>query len=61
MTVFLTPDGAPFFCGTYFPKAHFQRLVVAVAQADQPEQADAAEEHEQAEQAVAEHVYQSPE
>ncbi|WP_035857650.1 thioredoxin domain-containing protein [Cryptosporangium arvum] len=33
MTVFATPDGAPFFCGTYFPKAHFQRLVVAVAQA----------------------------
>ena len=21
MTVFMTPDGQPFFCGTYFPKA----------------------------------------
>src|SRR5215217_4464386 len=20
MTVFMTPDGAPFYCGTYFPK-----------------------------------------
>ncbi|MFB9321001.1 thioredoxin domain-containing protein [Cryptosporangium minutisporangium] len=33
MTVFCTPDGEPFFCGTYFPKPHFQRLVVAVAEA----------------------------
>jgi uncharacterized protein len=33
MTVFMTPDGEPFFCGTYFPRAHFQRLVTAVAQA----------------------------
>ncbi|HEV2086802.1 MAG TPA: thioredoxin domain-containing protein, partial [Cryptosporangiaceae bacterium] len=33
MTVFATPDGEPFFCGTYFPKPHFQRLVAAVAAA----------------------------
>ncbi len=33
MTVFATPDGQPFFCGTYFPKANFARLVVAVAEA----------------------------
>ena len=33
MTVFCTPDGEPFFCGTYFPRAHFQRLVTAVAEA----------------------------
>ncbi len=33
MTVFATPDGEPFFCGTYFPKPHFQRLVGAVAEA----------------------------
>ena len=33
MTVFLTPDGEPFFCGTYFPREHLQRLVLAVAAA----------------------------
>jgi len=32
MTVFMTPDGKPFFCGTYFPRDRFQRLVLAVAQ-----------------------------
>ena len=33
MTVFMTPDREPFFCGTYFPRDHFQRLVLGVAQA----------------------------
>jgi uncharacterized protein YyaL (SSP411 family) len=33
MTVFMTPDREPFFCGTYFPRAQFQRLVLAVAKA----------------------------
>ena len=33
MTVFATPDGAPLYCGTYFPKPQFTRLVQAVAQA----------------------------
>ncbi|MGH3679841.1 MAG: thioredoxin domain-containing protein, partial [Natronosporangium sp.] len=33
MTVFATPDGAPFFCGTYFPKQQFVRLVQSVATA----------------------------
>ena len=33
MTVFCTPDGEPFFCGTYFPRPHFQRLVLAVSKA----------------------------
>src|SRR5262249_13434954 len=32
MTVFATPDGQPFFCGTYFPRPNFLRLVQAVAQ-----------------------------
>ena len=31
MTVFMTPDGEPFFCGTYFPREAFQRLIVAVS------------------------------
>ncbi len=33
MTVFLTPDREPFFCGTYFPRDYFQRLVAGVAKA----------------------------
>ncbi|MGV0849780.1 thioredoxin domain-containing protein [Mycolicibacterium phlei] len=32
MTCFLTPDGRPFFCGTYFPKPTFLQLLDAVAQ-----------------------------
>lgn len=30
MTCFLTPDGRPFFCGTYYPKAQFLQLLAAV-------------------------------
>src|SRR4051794_11221798 len=30
MTVFATPDGEPFFCGTYFPREQFGQLVRAV-------------------------------
>ena len=33
MTVFMTPDGKPFFCGTYFPREAFERLVLGVAKA----------------------------
>ncbi len=32
MTCFLTPDGRPFFCGTYFPKPQFLQLLSAVTQ-----------------------------
>jgi uncharacterized protein len=30
MTCFLTPDGRPFYCGTYYPKAEFLQLLSAV-------------------------------
>jgi uncharacterized protein len=30
MTCFLTPDGRPFYCGTYYPKATFLQLLSAV-------------------------------
>ncbi len=30
MTCFLTPDGRPFFCGTYYPKEGFLQLLSAV-------------------------------
>ncbi|MGI8647121.1 MAG: hypothetical protein DLM55_12450 [Acidimicrobiales bacterium] len=33
MTVWCTPGGEPFYCGTYFPREHFSQLVVAAAQA----------------------------
>ncbi len=33
MTVFAAPDGTPFFCGTYFPKPNFTRLLESVATA----------------------------
>jgi uncharacterized protein len=33
MTVFMTPDKEPFFCGTYFPRDHFRQLILRVAQA----------------------------
>jgi len=32
MTCFLTPDGKPFFCGTYYPKSQFLQLLSAVDQ-----------------------------
>ena len=31
MTCFLTPDGRPFFCGTYYPKDAFLQLLSAVS------------------------------
>jgi uncharacterized protein YyaL (SSP411 family) len=33
MTAFATPDGEPFFCGTYFPRPAFLRLLDAVGAA----------------------------
>ncbi len=33
MTVWCTPDGEPFYCGTYFPREQFSQLVVAAARA----------------------------
>jgi uncharacterized protein YyaL (SSP411 family) len=32
MTCFLTPDGRPFFCGTYYPKHTFLQLLSAVTE-----------------------------
>ncbi|GAA4132550.1 thioredoxin domain-containing protein [Actinomadura keratinilytica] len=33
MTVFMTPEGHPFYCGTYFPRPQFQALLQAVHKA----------------------------
>ena len=40
MTCFLTPDGRPFFCGTYYPKAQFLQLLAAVAETWRTQRAD---------------------
>ncbi len=40
MTCFLTPDGRPFFCGTYYPKAQFLQLLAAVAETWRLQRAD---------------------
>ncbi|MEU3142489.1 thioredoxin domain-containing protein [Nocardiopsis alba] len=40
MTVFASPDGAPFYCGTYFPRDHFRRLLEGVAAAWRDKRAD---------------------
>jgi uncharacterized protein len=50
MTVFMTPDGEPFYCGTYFPREQFVRLVSAVARAWQQ---DRGQVNEQAERIAA--------
>jgi uncharacterized protein len=33
MTVFATPDGKPFFCGTYYPPEQFRRVLRAIDEA----------------------------
>src|SRR5690348_4117351 len=33
MTVFMTPDQQPFFCGTYYPRDYFRQLVLNISQA----------------------------
>ncbi len=33
MTVFMTPDREPFYCGTYFPQPTFQQLIRGVTEA----------------------------
>ncbi len=40
MTSFLTPEGTPFFCGTYFPREPFTALVRAVSAAWRDKRAD---------------------
>jgi uncharacterized protein len=58
MTVFMTPDREPFFCGTYFPRAQFQRLVAGVAQAWREDKAQVASQASQIAAALAERAGQ---
>jgi uncharacterized protein YyaL (SSP411 family) len=54
MTVFMTPEREPFFCGTYIPRAQFQRLVLGVAQAWREDRAHVAAQAGQIAAALAE-------
>ena len=58
MTVFMTPDREPFFCGTYFPRAQFQRLVLGVARAWREDRPQVATQARQIAAALAERAGQ---
>jgi len=47
MTCFLTPDGRPFYCGTYYPKASFLQLLSAVGSTwrDRRDEVEQASDH----------------
>ncbi|WP_428340944.1 thioredoxin domain-containing protein [Mycobacterium sp.] len=47
MTCFLTPDGRPFFCGTYYPKAAFLQLLSAVSETWRDRRGDVEESSDQ--------------
>src|SRR6202167_5700830 len=40
MTVFMTPEREPFYCGTYFPREQFRRLILGVVNAWREDSAD---------------------
>jgi len=56
MTVFMTPDGEPFYCGTYFPRAQFVRLVTAVARAWQEDRGQVNDQAERIAAALAQNA-----
>jgi hypothetical protein len=56
MTVFMTPGGDPFYCGTYFPKPQFTRLVEAVGQAWRSDRDKVADEAERISAALSENA-----
>jgi uncharacterized protein YyaL (SSP411 family) len=56
MTVFMTPDGEPFYCGTYYPRETFQRLVLGIAKAWREDRAGVAGQASRIAAALAEHA-----
>ena len=56
MTVFMTPEGEPFYCGTYFPRAQFTQLVTSVAEAWRKNKAKIKSESERISVALAENA-----
>jgi hypothetical protein len=53
MTVFMTADGDPFLCGTYYPRARFAQLVRAVTDAWQKNQSQISSESQRISQSLA--------
>ena len=56
MTVFMTPDKEPFFCGTYFPRDYFQQLVLNVSRAWPSQRDDVTGQAKQVAEALAENA-----
>jgi uncharacterized protein YyaL (SSP411 family) len=56
MTVFMTPDGDPFLCGTYYPRPRFVQLVAAVADAWKKNKSQIRSESERIRQSLAENA-----
>jgi uncharacterized protein YyaL (SSP411 family) len=56
MTVFMTGDGEPFYCGTYFPRSQFTQLVTSVAEAWRKNKAKIKSESERISAALAENA-----
>ncbi|WPL16592.1 Thioredoxin-related protein [Thiorhodovibrio winogradskyi] len=54
MSSFLTPEGKPFFAGTYYPPARFDALLAHIAELWRDRQADLLSQAEQLSQAIAE-------
>jgi hypothetical protein len=53
MTVFMTPDREPFYCGTYFPRDHFKRLVLGISEAWEKDRGGVREQAERVAEALA--------
>jgi uncharacterized protein YyaL (SSP411 family) len=56
MTVFMTPDREPFFCGTYFPRNNFRQLVLTISRAWREQREDVVDRAKQIVAALAENV-----
>jgi uncharacterized protein YyaL (SSP411 family) len=56
MTVFMTPDREPFFCGTYLPRDHFSQLVLNISRAWREHREDVADRAKQIVAALAENA-----
>jgi uncharacterized protein len=60
MTVFMTPEREPFYCGTYFPREQFRRLIIGVVNAWQKDPGDVASQARQIAAALAERAGSVP-
>jgi uncharacterized protein len=56
MTVFMTPQKEPFFCGTYFPRENFRQLILSVSRAWRSQHDDVTDRAKQVAAALAENA-----